>query len=131
MVYVGLRYGVSTFSQTLNSYQIYNTNTYFGEAETVMSGVKYDGLSAQWAEVVAGVKVEVFRNLYAGFSVRLNKLVTNKKPTNFDNLYIPGFNRTYDGNFGVGFNYTVSYFIPMYSVKSKKGTKSKNTKASK
>ncbi|WP_395076160.1 DUF6048 family protein, partial [Flavobacterium sp.] len=36
----------------------------------------------------------------------------------FDNLYIPGFNRTYDGKFGVGWNYTISYFIPLY--KSKK-----------
>jgi hypothetical protein len=32
-------------------------------------------------------------------------------------LYIPGFNRTYDGDFGVGFNYTVSYFIPLYKKK--------------
>ena len=33
-------------------------------------------------------------------------------------LYIPGFNRTYDGSFGVGFNYTVSYFIPIYKKKT-------------
>jgi hypothetical protein len=52
-----------------------------------------------------------------GFSLRLNQLVTNKKPNNFDNLYIPGFNKTYDGTFGVGFNYTVSYFIPIYKKK--------------
>jgi hypothetical protein len=47
----------------------------------------------------------------------LNRLVSNKKPENFDNLYIPGFNRTYDGDFGVGLNYTVSYFIPIYKKK--------------
>jgi hypothetical protein len=41
----------------------------------------------------------------------------NNKPSGFDNLYIPGFNRTYDGSFGVGFNYTVSYFIPLYKKK--------------
>jgi hypothetical protein len=41
----------------------------------------------------------------------------NNKPSGFDNLYIPGFNRTYDGSFGVGFNYTVSYFIPIYKKK--------------
>jgi hypothetical protein len=39
------------------------------------------------------------------------------KAENFENLYIPGFNRTYDGDFGVGFNYTVSYFIPIYKRK--------------
>ncbi|MFT7252531.1 MAG: hypothetical protein ACI9FW_002293, partial [Flavobacterium sp.] len=42
-----------------------------------------------------------------------------KKPNNFDNLFIPGFNRTYDGKFGTGFNYTVSYMIPIYK-KNKK-----------
>ena len=31
MIYVGLRYGVSSFSQTRNSYKIYNPNPYFGE----------------------------------------------------------------------------------------------------
>ena len=41
-------------------------------------------------------------------------LISNKQPNNFENLYIPGFNRTYNGDFGVGFNYTVSYFIPLY-----------------
>jgi hypothetical protein len=45
----------------------------------------------------------------------LNRLVSNKKPENFD-LYIPGFNRTYDGDF-VGLNYTVSYFIPIFKKK--------------
>ena len=60
------------------------------------------------------LKAELFNNLYLGFSLRLNYLVSNKRPENFDNLYIPGFNRTYDGKFGAGLNYTISYFIPIY-----------------
>ena len=88
MIYVGMRYGVSSFSQTLNSYKIYEPN-----------------------------------NFYLGFSLRLNYLVSNKKPSNFDNLYIPGFNRTYDGKFGTGLNYTLSYFIPIYK-KNKSHSKS-------
>ncbi len=114
LIHVGLRYGVSSFSQTLNSYDVYNPYPYLGEAPTVVSGQEFKGLSATWAEVVAGVKVEVFDNIFVGFSARLNRMVTNKQPDNFANLYIPGFNRTYDGDFGVGFNYTVSYFIPIY-----------------
>lgn len=121
MIYVGLRYGVSSFSQTLNSYEIYNPNPYFGEAPVVVPTEKFSGLSAQWLEVVAGVKAKVFNNVYVGFSFRLNRLISQKRPANFDNLYIPGFNRTYNGNFGVGFNYTVSYFLPLYkaTVKAK------------
>lgn len=122
MVYVGLRYGVASFSQTRNSYKIYNPNIYFGEEPTIVEEQKFNGLSAQWLEVVAGIKVEIFQNCYVGFSARLNKLVSNKQPDNFENLYISGFNRTYGGDFGAGFNYTVSYFVPLYksTVKPKK-----------
>lgn len=125
MLYVGMRYGISSFSQTLNSYTIYNPNPYFGQAPEIPKGEKYSGLTAQWIEVVAGAKAEMFKNFYVGMSVRLNYLVSNKKPDGFDNLYIPGFNRTYDGKFGVGLNYTISYFVPIFKteVKPKEGKK--------
>lgn len=113
-IYIGMRYGVSSFSQTLNSYRIYTTNPYFDSNQVLLSGEEFKGLTAQWAEVVAGVKTKVINNIYVGFSFRINKLFTNKTPDGFDNLYIPGFNRKYSGDFGVGFNYTVSYFIPLY-----------------
>jgi len=118
LVYIGMRYGVSTFSQTLNSYTIYNRYDYFNETVAIDSGEKFSGLSAQWFEVVVGVNAKVFNNFYVGFSLRANKLMSNKTPENFDNLYIPGFNKTYDGDFGVGFNYTVSYFLPIYKKKT-------------
>ena len=118
MVFIGMRYGASTFSQQLNSYKLYNTSTYFTEAPTVISGEKFNGLSAQWLEVAVGMKAEVLKNIYVGFSVRMNRMLSNSKPANFDNLYIPGFNRTYNGDFGVGFNYSVSYFLPLYKTKT-------------
>jgi len=127
IISIGLRYGVSSFSQTLNSYQVYNPNPYFEEAPVVIDGQKFNGLTAQWIEVVAGMKAEVFNNIFIGFSFRLNRMVSQKLPNNFDNLYIPGFNRTYNGDFGVGFNYTVSYFLPLFksTVKPKEKEKSK------
>jgi hypothetical protein len=129
IISVGLRYGVSSFSQRLNSYEIYNPNQYFGENPVVIAGDEYSGLSAQWIEVVAGMKAEVFNNVFVGFSVRLNRLVNQKLPNNFDNLYIPGFNRTYNGDFGVGFNYTVSYFIPIYKATVKAKAKAEKAKS--
>ena len=112
LITLGMRYGVSSFSQELNNYAVYIPNPYFDNASSVMTSRSFDGLSAHWIEFVAGVKAKVFDNVFVGFSLRLNHLVSNKKPENFDNLYIPGFNRTYEADFGVGFNYTVSYFIP-------------------
>lgn len=119
IISIGMRYGFSTFNQQLNTYRIYNANPYFAETPIISSGKNFDGLSASWIEVVAGIKAKVFDNVFVGFSLRLNRLVTNKEPENFSNLYIPGFNRTYDGDFGVGFNYTVTYFVPIYKKKVK------------
>lgn len=117
MIYVGVRYGFSTFSQNLNSYTIYDTSDYF-EDVTVYPNTEYSGLTAHWAEILGGIKAEIYDNLYLGFSVRLNVLLTETEPNDFANLYIPGFNRTYDGSFGAGFNYTISYFIPLYKKQS-------------
>ena len=119
MIYVGMRYGISAMSQTLNSYRIYNSSPYFGQSQLITESQKFDGLSAQWIEVLAGLKTRVFNNIFVGFCFRGNILISNVAPNEFDNLYIPGFNRTYDGSFGVGFNYTVSYLIPVYKKKFK------------
>lgn len=113
MIYSGVRVGFSSFSNTLNNYVIYDPTNYYGE-NIVTSGQKFDGSNAAWLEVVGGLKAELFNNVYLGVSVRLNYLLSNKEPENFSNLFIPGFNRTYDGKFGAGFNYTLSYFIPIY-----------------
>lgn len=117
IISIGMRFGLASFSQELNSYKIYNPHPYWGEIPATTAGKKYNGLSSSWVEVVAGVKAKMFNNVFMGFSLRLNRLVSNKQPDGFENLYIPGFNRTYDGSFGIGFNYTVSYFIPIYKKK--------------
>lgn len=132
IISIGLRYGVSSFSQTLNNFEIYNPNNYFEEI-LLLPGEKYDGLTAQWIEVIAGTKVKVINNVFVGFNFSLKYLVSQKVPDSFDNLYIPGFNRTYDGKFGVGFNYTISYFIPLYksTVKAKAKSEEKAKKEKK
>ena len=49
-----------------------------------------------------------------GLSLRLNRLMSDTSPSNFDNLYIPGFNKKTDENvWGAGFNYSLSYAIPV------------------
>jgi len=56
-----------------------------------------------------------------GMSARLGFLVTNSEDEQFPNLWIPGFNKVTDGsNFGVNYNYSISYFIPLYKKDKKK-----------
>ncbi len=110
---VGLRYGISYFSQELLSYPIYTTDTTF--PSTIRNDPrKYSGLNANWIEFILGVKTELFNNLFLSINVQLKRLVNEKKPDNFDNLIIPGFNKTNDySKFGVGYGYTISYLIPL------------------
>ena len=111
-IYFGLRYGFSTFTQTINS-GIVNANPIFADQQ-LTSPQEFDGLSAHWAELVVGVKAEIFNNLYLGFSFSGKKMISTKEPANFKNLFVPGFNRVFLNNSGFGFNYTISYLIPLY-----------------
>ncbi len=116
-IYVGLRYGFSTFEQTLNEYSIFTGTDYFG-ANTITDKIKAKDLTAGWAELVLGIKVELIGNLYLGANVSLKTLISEKKPDRFDNLYIPGFGRTNDfSNIGVGYGYSISYLIPFFKRK--------------
>lgn len=123
MIYVGARYGFSLFSQDLLSYTLHKDNQYWNEntAGSDASWIKkYDGRTAHWLELVLGIKVELFRNLYAGASVRIGLLVSQTDNTGFPNYYVPAFGRVYEGSrFGTSFNYTLSYMIPLYKKEKK------------
>ncbi len=116
MIYVGFRVGASTFSQTLNSYEVYNVNNqYWDQQFSVEEGTEFDGLTAIWGEILIGIKAELFNNLFAGINTQLKFLVSETSPDDYENLYIPGFNRTYDsGRFGVGFGLNLSYLVPIF-----------------
>ncbi len=109
---VGLRYGLSFFDQTLNSYTPNVNGTYF-ISNTIEPNTEFKDLTAQWVEFVFGMKVETFNNLYLGASVSFNNMISTTDPKNFKNLQVPGFNRVFLNNAGVGFNYTLSYLIPI------------------
>lgn len=111
-IFAGVRYGLGFFNQTLNSYTPNIKGTYF-IPETTELGTEFKELTAQWAEFIFGMKVETFNNLYLGVSFSFKNMLNTKEPENFKNLYVPGFNRVYLNNAGFGFNYTLSYLIPL------------------
>lgn len=112
LIYIGARYGFSTFSQTLNSGRL-NADALFGE-QPISAPQEFNGLNAHWVELVVGIKAELFNNLYLGFSFSGKRMITTKEPDNFKNLFVPGFNRVFLNNSGFGFNYTLSYLLPLY-----------------
>ena len=113
-IYVGLRYGFSTFDQNLEEYTIYTGDSTF-PGTMIIDPSAYKGLTAHWAEFIFGIKTEILTNLFLSINLQLKNKFSEDVPENFNNLYLPGFNKTNDySDFGVGFGYGVSYLIPIY-----------------
>ena len=119
---IGARIGSSRHNQTLNSYTILDRSRYWSSSDLPITNGFATGerpdLNALWFEVVLNFKVQILKNIYTGISLRLNRLISDKIPSNFDNIYIPGFNKkTQDNVFGAGFNYTLTYNFSLLSKK--------------
>ena len=119
---LGARIGSSRHDQTLNSYTILDRTRYWTNSDLPITNGFATGerpdLNALWFEVVLNFKVQILKNIYTGKSLRLNRLINDKIPSNFDNIYIPGFNKkTQDNVFGAGFNYTLTYNFSLLSKK--------------
>lgn len=113
---VGFRYGYSRFNQTLNSFTPNVTdaqNGVFFPVNEVFVSNTTKNLNAHWTELVIGFKVEVFNNIFLSASGTYKIMLSVDSPKNFKTLYAPGFNRVFESNTGFGFNYTVSYLIPL------------------
>ena len=113
-IFIGFRYAISNFQQTLNSFTSNTGNDYF-PGSTNSTSITTKGLKAHWTEFVLGLKVETFKNLFLGFSFSYKIMLSLEHPTNFKTLYVPGFNRVFETETGFGFNYTISYTIPFIS----------------
>ncbi|MCV6630571.1 MAG: DUF6048 family protein [Flavobacteriaceae bacterium] len=123
-IYFGFRYAVTKYSQELLDYSIFNNNTYFREEETALDRNqalgKQENLNAGWIETIVGAKVQLFTHVYLGASIRINFLLHQDDTNNLPNNWIPGFQKITDGsNWGMTFNYTLAYRIPLL-VKDKK-----------
>src|SRR5690606_14802017 len=115
-IYVGLRYGFATFSSELQEYSIYNRDNFF-EPDIRTENQEFSNLTAGWLEVQLGVKVEVLNNLFLGAHFQIKRKINENEPSFFENLFIPGFGRTYtDSSIGAGYGYSISYLIPLYKM---------------
>ena len=114
IVYSGFNLGFSQFNQRINSYTIYNNNSIYWGESIITEPVNLTDLKAFWLELVFGLKTEIFNNLFLGFELQLKNILKQNNKQGITNLYIPGFNRTYDSsNIGAGFSYSISYLIPV------------------
>lgn len=114
-IYLGMRFATSSFNNKIDSYTLRNPDSYWSNNVTDnYETINHSDQNAKWIELLVGIKVETIKNIYLGINLRLNRLLSNTSPNNFNNLYIPGFNKVTDDNsWGSGFNYTLTYSIPL------------------
>ncbi len=114
LIYVGFHLGVSSFKTNLDSYTIYNPNNFF-EPDLRTVSREYSGLNAIWGELQLGIQVELLNNLYLGMNLQLKRMLSQKSPDDFTNIYAPGFNKvTFDNVYGAGYGYSISYLLPIF-----------------
>ena len=114
LIYSSFGFGISSFDQTISRYNIYNIYSNLWGEFTNTDAINLENLNANWIEIGFGVKTEILNNLFLGIELQLKNLIYQKNKNDIANFYIPGFNRTYESsNFGTGFNYSLTYLIPI------------------
>ena len=105
-ILLGFRYGVAVQEHSCPRYTVKeeywgNYNGSFG-ASTVAS---------HWGEFVFGLRSELLKNFYMGWSVRFKSIINVGKDNALEPYSIPGYGRR-DRSSNLGFTYTLEYFLP-------------------
>lgn len=109
--FLGLRYGYGRVN-----YDIYNVkqeSDYWGESQVIdIVGQK---ASASYAQAVAGIRVNVFKNLYLGWDVRYNLLLSSTKLKESRVWFIPGYGINNNNSGGMMFQFNITYKLPFWN----------------
>ncbi len=108
MVFGGLRYGFSKLNQSAENILI--RGNYWGD--DVFTEFDNSMHKAHWIEAVAGVRAEVFKNFFIGWSFRWRIMIYQTRNSQMEPIYIPGYGKG-DKKSVIGFNYYVYYQIPL------------------
>ncbi|GAB1415141.1 DUF6048 family protein [Paludibacter sp.] len=101
---VGARIGYTNFDYSLNSAQI--SGNYWNES-TVLPELNKKSYNI-WYEISAGIRVEMVKNIYLGWNVKIKNMITTVKPGEYKPWYVPGYG-TYGDESVWGFNYLIGY----------------------
>jgi len=111
LLFVGIRYGYSHFNQEANNI-IYSN--YWGD---VNSSLSRRPMSAHWGEIVFGMKGELFKNFFLGWTFRGKFPLVQTNDPNIKPYIIPGLGKT-TGEIPFAFTFTASYRFPIFKTKT-------------
>ncbi|MGD0710001.1 MAG: DUF6048 family protein [Bacteroidales bacterium] len=104
----GIRFGYAFYTDHADSIKI--KDNYWGDFH---GSLPPTAMNAEWIELLAGLRAEVFKNFYLGCSLRWRILLSKTKEDPTEPYWIPGYGKgTVKSCFG--FNYSIYYAIPVY-----------------
>lgn len=105
-ILLGLRYGFAMQEHDCSRYTI--EEGYWGDYQSMLGS---SDVNAHWAELVLGLRSEVLKNVYMGWSVRVRTIIDVGADSVLEPYAIPGYGRR-DRSTNLGFTYTLEYHIP-------------------
>lgn len=108
--FIGARYAFANYSHQADRISIENI---WGEFETSLP--KTD-LKNQWFESLIGIRGEIVKNLYMGYTIRVKAMLNKPDYGSFMPFWIPGFGKS-TKNWTMGMSYSIFYAIPIKNPK--------------
>jgi hypothetical protein len=108
MVFGGLRYGYSRLNQSADNIII--GENYWGEGD--ITELETSTIQAHWIEAAIGVRAELFKYVFIGWSFRWRVMLYQSKIPEMKPIYIPGYGRGEKKSL-IGFNYYIYISIPL------------------
>jgi hypothetical protein len=108
VIFIGLRYGRSIFSDNLTFNGV--TNVFYGPINStdINGDLRNNSVQMGWGEVVMGVKIQLVKQLYLGFTSRFKVGSSINGLENLIPFEVPGYG-TYARKNVFGFNYLIYY----------------------
>lgn len=101
-LYVGLRYGMSSFTYDASGPDMTDPN--YGGHITVPYADLGEKSSAHWVEGVVGIKVRIYKHFHMGWAVRYKMRMSVTNHENSTPWYVPGFGKNAGSSFNLTYN---------------------------
>lgn len=101
--YIGIRYSFAPMNYNIDNVVV--SDPYWGSLQIGQFGSP--SIYSGWLEVVAGVKIDIYKGFTMGWSVRLKTLFHTTAPDKSFLWYAPGYGTT--GGLAFGFSYMMGY----------------------
>lgn len=116
MVFLGFRIGYANMKHSAEDISIDTVGSYWGQYTG--GTIPQNNIKAYWIEVTPGIRAEIFKNFFMGWSISGRIMLKQSKDDYMDPYNIPGYGNG-SSKTGIGFNYSIFYRIPIFKEKIK------------